>query len=111
MGLGASAKPGGVYVLGFHRPAPGHRTQLQAALNQPAAADSKVQPGNAFLWHLEGGDWHFLTITRYDSWQDFATERAAAAAAPDGGAGGWADIRRHSAFHRDTIADRIHPMK
>jgi hypothetical protein len=60
--------------------------------------------------HLEGGDWTFATITRNDSWQDFASERAAAlATAPS--AGGWADIREHSAFHRDTIADRIYPAK
>jgi hypothetical protein len=49
------------------------------------------------------------TITRYNSWQDFATDRAAAAA--ETGAGGWNDIRQHSALHRDTIADRIFPAK
>jgi len=26
-------------------------------------------------------------------------------------AGGWGDIRQHSAFHRDTVADRIFPAK
>jgi hypothetical protein len=26
-------------------------------------------------------------------------------------AGDLADIRQHSAFHRDTIGDRIHPAK
>jgi hypothetical protein len=41
--------------------------------------------------------------------QDFASERAAAASAGDMTAGGWADIRQHSAFHRDTLADRIYP--
>jgi len=45
-----------------------------------------------------------MTITRYNSRQDFATDRSGAAA---DAAGGWADIRQHSAFHRDTIADRI----
>ena len=71
---------------------------------------SKIQTGNVLLQHLEGGEWTFATLTRYNSWQDFATERAAAAAAGDS-AGGWADIRQHSAFHRDTIADRIYPAK
>lgn len=111
MGTGGSGKPGAVYVLGFHRAAPGHRTQLEQALNQPPAADAKVQTGTVFLRHVEGGDWQFLTITRYNSWQDFATERAAAAAAGASAAGGWADIRQHSAFHRDTIADRVYPVK
>jgi uncharacterized membrane protein YjfL (UPF0719 family) len=69
-----------------------------------------MQSGNVLLQHLEGSEWTFATITRYNSWQDVATERAAAASAGDT-AGGWADVRQHSAFHRDTLADRIHPAK
>jgi hypothetical protein len=65
---------------------------------------------NVFLQHLERGEWTFATITRYNSWQDFASERTAAASAGDA-TGGWADIRQHSAFHRDTIADRIYPAR
>ena len=110
MGIGESSKPGAVYVLGFHRAVPGHRTQLEQALNQPAP-DSKIETGTLFMRHLEGSDWQFMTITRYNSWQDFGTDRAAAAAASASTPGGWADIRQHSAFHRDTIADRIHPAK
>ena len=52
-----------------------------------------------------------MTITRYNSWQDVAAERAETAAATTATVGGWADIRQHSAFHRDTIADRIFPAK
>jgi hypothetical protein len=110
MSLGTSAGAAGlVYIVGLHRPVPGHRESLLKSLSAPAAA-GKVQTGNVLMQHLEGGDWTFATITRYNSWQDFATDRAAAAAASDA-AGGWADIRQHSAFHRDTIADRIHPAK
>ena len=109
MAIGGSGKPGAVYTLGVHRTVPGHRDQLEKALSQPPAADAKVQTGNLLLAHVEGGNWTFLTIARYDSWQDFATDRAAA---PTGAtAGGWADIRQHSAYHRDTIADRIYPQK
>jgi hypothetical protein len=111
MGIGGSGKPGMVYVLGFHRAVPGHRTQLEEALNQPAAADAKIKTGTVFMQHVEGADWQFLTITRYDSWQDFGTDRAAAAAADASAPGGWADIRQHSASHHDTIADRVHPAK
>jgi hypothetical protein len=106
MGLEKPAPAGMVYTVAVHRPAPGHREQLEKALNQPAPASSKIPTGSVFMQHLEGGDWTFLTITRHNSWQDFAADRAAAAAAA-GSAGGWADIRQHSAFHRDTIADRI----
>jgi hypothetical protein len=67
-----------------------------------------VQTGDVLFQHLEGGDWQFMTVTRYSSWQDFATDRIAAAGAASA-PGGWADVRQHSAFHRDTIADRIAP--
>jgi hypothetical protein len=109
MGIGGSGKAGAVYVLGFQRAAPGHRTQLEQLLSQPA--DSKVQTGNLLLRHVEGSDWQYLTITRYDSWQDLGADRAAAAAASASAPGGWADIRQHMASHRDTIADRVHPIK
>ena len=97
---------GGIYTVSVHRAVPGHREDLQKALSQPAPASSKVQTGNVLLQHAEGGDWTFLTVTRYNSWQDFAADRAAASP-PD--AGGWNDIRQHVSFHRDTIADRIFP--
>jgi hypothetical protein len=111
MGIGGSANASSqVYIVGVQRAVPGHRAELLTALSA-AGAPSKVQPGTVILQHLEGGDWTFLTISRYDSWQDFGTDRAAAAAASAGVAGGWADIRQHSAFHRDTIADRLYPVK
>jgi hypothetical protein len=111
MSIGGSANVRNlVYILGLQRPVPGHREPLLQALSAPAAA-GKVQTGNVILQHLEGGEWTFATITRYDSWQDLATERAAAAAAGDTTAGGWADVRQHIAFHRDTIADRTYPAK
>jgi hypothetical protein len=109
MGIGGSGNATNlVYVVGVHRPAPGRRDDLEKALNQPAPPDAKIQTGSVLLQHLEGADWTFMTLTRYNSWQDFAAERSQAAASPDS-AGGWNDIRQHSAFHRDTIADRIAP--
>jgi hypothetical protein len=109
MSMGGSASAAGlVYVVGVHRPVPGHREQLLKSLSAPPS--NKVQTGNVLLQHLEGSEWTFATITRYNSWQDVATDRAAAASAGDA-AGGWADIRQHSAFHRDTLADRMYPAK
>ena len=110
MSIGGSANAAGlVYVVGVQRAVPGHRDQLLKSLNAPGPS-SKIQTGNVVLQHLEGGEWTFATITRYSSWQDFGTERAAAASAGDA-SGGWADVRQHSAFHRDTLADRIYPAK
>jgi hypothetical protein len=95
-----------VYILSVHRPAPGRREQLDKALN--TAAPGKTQSGSVFFQHLEGSDWIFMTLTRYNAWQDLARERADAMKAA-GAAGGWAEIRQHQDFHRDTIADRIFP--
>lgn len=111
MGIGGTANAAAmVYTIGVHRALPGHRDQLEKALTAPAPAGSKIESGSVLMQHLEGGAWTFMTITRNNSWQDFAAERAAAATAA-GAAGGWADIREHSASHHDTIADRIFPAK
>ena len=110
MSLGGSAGgAGAVYIVGVHRPVPGHRDQLQKSLSA-ASTSSKIQTGNVLLQHIEGSEWTFATITRYNSWQDVAADRSSAVSAGDA-AGGWADIRQHSAFHRDTLADRIYPAK
>ena len=92
---------GGVYVVGTHRAVPGHRDQLVAALKQvdPAA---KVKSAQVLFTHLEGGSWQYLTVNRYDSWADFATDRSGAVSGQ-----AWSDNRLHSASHMDTIADRI----
>ena len=111
MGIGGSANAANlVYIVGIQRAVPGHREQLLKSLSAPSAS-SKIQTGNLILQHLEGSEWTFATITRYNSWQDLASDRVAAASAGGATAGGWADIRQHSAFHRDTIADRIYPAK
>lgn len=110
MSIGGSADATGlVYIVGVHRAVPGHREQLLKSLSAPGPA-TKIQTGSVVLQHLEGSEWTFATITRYNSWQDVATDRAAAASASDA-ADGWSDIRQHSAFHRDTIADRIRPAR
>ena len=106
MGLGSG---GSVYIVGVHRPVAGHREELLKSLAAPGPP-SKISVGNVLLQHLEGGEWTFATLTRYNSWADLAADRAGAPASSDA-AGGWADIRQHSAFHRDTITDRIYPSK
>ena len=92
-----------VYVVAVHRPIPGHREQLQKVLTEPNP-NAKTPIGSVVLTHLEGGPWAFVGIDRYDSWQDLATDAAATANDP-----GWTSVRDHSAFHHDTLADRIVP--
>jgi hypothetical protein len=102
--MGVTANPPGnpVYVVGVHRAVPGHRQQLLDALNR-LAPNSKTAAPSVTLTHVEGGPWQFLSITRYNSWQEFGADQTANAA----GAEGWLEIRQHSAFHNDTIADRV----
>ena len=100
--MAIAAEPSGVYVVGVHRAVPGHGRQLRQLLDEvdPAA---KVKADHLTLQHVDGGAWGFLSIDRFSSWQDFATDRAST---PSGGQG-WHDVRQHSAFHEDTLAERI----
>ena len=105
LGMGdASATTGGsVYSVAVWRAAPGHREQLEKAL-RTASPDAKVSTGNVLLTHVEGGPWRSLAVTRYNSWQDFATSQAATV-----NDSGWAEVREHGSYHHDTLADRLAP--
>jgi hypothetical protein len=109
MGLDDSAKSAGaVYVVSVFRAAPGHRDQLEKVVSQPPGPGETVA-GAVLMQHLEGGPWQFLTITRYNSWQDFATNEKASAADTLKAGGGWLQVRDHSSYHNDTVTDRIAP--
>jgi hypothetical protein len=107
MGLDDPTKSAGsVYVVSVFRAAPGHRDELEKSLAQPTGP---AVAGAVLMQHLEGGPWQFLTVQRYNSWQDFATDEKSSAAdtlKPDGG---WLAVRNHSTYHNDTITDRIFP--
>ncbi len=94
-----------IYIVGVHRAAPGRRTQLLEILNRPDPS-AKVPISHTTLTHLEGADWQFLSLDRYNSWLDFGTDRAASAS---GGQQGWLEVRQNSAYHSDTLADRVAP--
>jgi heme-degrading monooxygenase HmoA len=109
MGLDDAAKSAGsVYIVSVFRAAPGHRDELEKSLAQPPGPADTVA-GNVLMQHLEGGPWQFLTITRYNSWQDFATSEKASVAETLKPDGGWLGVRNHSTYHNDTITDRIAP--
>jgi hypothetical protein len=92
-----------VYVVAVHRAIPGHRGQLEKMLSTPSA-NAKTPISTVVLTHLEGGPWNFVEVDRYNSWQDLATDAAASTDDP-----GWSTVREHSAFHHDTLADRVVP--
>jgi hypothetical protein len=46
--------------------------------------------GMVLMQHLESAAWQFLSISRYNSWQDFATSETASVAMTNKGKGGWA---------------------
>ena len=106
MGLDDAAKTAGsVYIVSVFRAAPGHRDHLEQSLSQSARGTA----GNVLLQHLEGGPWQFLTVARYDSWEDFAKGEKADAADTLKSGGGWVGVRNYSSFHNDTLTDRIAP--
>jgi hypothetical protein len=80
---------------------PGHRRQLLESLTRPDAK-AKVTTGRVLLEHIDGAV-NIITVERYNSWQDFASDMAAN---PSGNEG-WNDVRQHSAYHDDTIVERV----
>jgi hypothetical protein len=103
MGVGADAgkTAASVYVVATWRTAPGHRQDLEKTLTAQDP-NSKVPIGHVVVAHLEGGPWTFLTLDRYNSWQDYATDEAATQDSPM-----WYDVRNHGAWHHDTVTTRV----
>lgn len=111
--MAVDGKGESVYVVSVYRGAPGHRAQLDDTLDKVAASAAKPDRG-VILRHVEGGNWDSLTISRYDSWQDFAADMTDATseqrerrAGLTQGAG--LALREHSSFHNDTVAVRVSP--
>ena len=107
-GDSATKTAGSVYIVSVYRPAPGHREGLEKMLSEaPQSADTSA--GNVLMQHLEGAGWTFLTIARYNSWEDFAASEKNSVAQTTKKDGGWVDLRNHAAYHTDTITDRTAP--
>jgi hypothetical protein len=104
-----SKTSGSVYSVSYYRPAPGHRQQLEKMLGEAPSGASDTTAGNVLMQHLEGADWTFLTIARYNSWEDFATGEKNAIAQTTKKDSLWFRLRDHTDFHTDTLTDRIAP--
>lgn len=101
IGDGAAGTVGSVYNVQVWRENPGHREQLERAVRQ-ANTGAKIPVSRVVFQHVEGGPWTFVAVDRYNSWQDFGADQAAATSGR-----AWADLREHSTYHHDTLADRI----
>ena len=112
MGIDADSKSkttGSVYSVSYYRPAPGHREQLEKMLGEVSSAPGDTTAGNVLMQHLEGADWTFLTIARYNSWDDFAKGEKSSVADTTKKDSPWSRLRDHTDFHTDTLTDRIAP--
>jgi hypothetical protein len=110
MGInGSSASKTAVYSVFYYRPAPGHREQLEKTLSEAPSGASDTTAGNVLMQHLEGGPWTFLTIVRYNSWEDYATGQKNGIADITKKDSLWVRLRDHTDFHTDTLTDRIAP--
>jgi hypothetical protein len=108
-GDSAAKTSGSVYVVSVFRAAPGHRDQLEKMLGEAPGRPADTTAGGVLMQHLEGSPWQFLTIARYNSWQDFATNDSNNVAQTNKKQGGWFRLREHAPFHNDTLTDRIAP--
>ena len=96
-------------MVSVYRPTPGHREDLEKILSAPPNRPSDTSAGTVLMQHLEGAPWTFLTVVRYNSWQDFATNDMNNATQSNKNEGGWFDFRQYSAYHTDTVTNRIAP--
>lgn len=111
MGLGdnASKTATSAYNVSVYRAAPGQRDGLDKMLSEPPDRPNDTSSGNVLMQHREGSAWTFLSIARYNSWQDFGTNEGNTAAQANKGKGGWFKLREYVSFHTDTACARVSP--
>ena len=101
MGLAGDQSGQPVFVVSVQRAVPGHRSQLLDVLNQrsPNAKVYGEQPGDDARRRGAVAVPHARPLQLV---ADLGADRAAST-----GVQGWLDVRQHSAYHTDTIADRV----
>ena len=66
--------------------------------------------GRLTLTHLEGAAWTFVSIQRWNSWNDYGKDNVNSIAQMGRNQqGGWFKLRSLISFHTDTLCDRIAP--
>jgi hypothetical protein len=110
MGLDDAKKStGAVYVVSLYRSVPGGREDLEKNLATPPDPAMDKAAGTALMQHLEGADWNFLGIVRYNSWGDLATSQTNSVPKTSDKDSGWSTMRASTATHTDTLCDRLSP--
>jgi len=107
MGINEGAGKSAIYIVSVYRASPGHREQLDTALSTATPGDPAA--GSVVMQHLDGAAWTFLGVARYATWDDFVKSETSAAADQAKATGAWNQLREHSSYHTDTLADRIAP--
>ena len=100
----APAEPGGATIT-LYRAAPGHQVMLlQWLARQDQAAAAASVPASQLYVHQNGDSWDYLLIVpdRTDA-QDDAVEAAAKRLGIPTGPGVGIDLRKHVAWHTDTL--------
>jgi hypothetical protein len=78
-------------------------------LGETSTGRGQTSAGDVLMQHLEGAAWTFLTIARYNSWDDYATGEKSAVPQTTKPDSPWVRLRDHTDFHTDTLTDRIAP--
>lgn len=105
----AAKSAGSVYVVSVYRAAAGQRDALEKMLSEPPNKARDTSVGDVLMQHLEGSEWNFVGIVRYNSWQEFATNESNSVADSAKNEGGWFKLREFVASHADTVTVRIFP--
>ena len=110
MGLDDPKKTSGaVYVVSYYRAGAGQRDALEKNLAEPPNPAEDKAAGAALFQHLEGANWHFMGVVRYNSWQDMAASQTASVPTTSKPNSPWSVMRQSTAWHTETLCDRTMP--
>ncbi len=105
----ATKSTASAYTVSMYRPEPGQREALEKFLSEPPNRPTDTSSGNVLLQHMEGAAWTFVTISRYNSWADYAKNEVNNVGQMSKKDSGWFKLRSLVSYHTDTLCDRMAP--
>lgn len=110
MGIDDASKTiASAFVVSMYRPVPGQRDALDKMLGAAPDRATDTSSGNVLLQHEEGAAWTFVSVARYNSWNDFAKSEVNSVGQMSKKDSGWYQLRSLVSFHTDTLCDRLSP--